>query len=255
MQITPMKTIRVVALALGVAVAFPVLTYARSANSLFPKNAALIGHVVYADGRPAAGVQIVAQIQDAAEMKLIQKLPQSAWNSIFARIDEADTVTQPNGSYRLVVASHLPYNIMVNLAKPPREDDRNVPWVAAAKEGVVGKADQMTTLSNFVLTRGVLVTGRVIDNSSKQTLSGIHVGNVGPSRPASTAMVIDTVTNKSGQYRLRVMPGNNLVYIADSRYNGFSDIKARALGLMKTVAVTKGKLARADFRVSLNQKP
>jgi len=275
MKIARLKTVGAAAIALLVLAAYPVLTHARGARTIkptvarqavpvvspplapaakFTKNATLSGRVVYANGRPAPGVQVVIGLQEKAEADLDRKTPEADWGRINAIAGDG-TVTKADGSYRFEVVADLPYNIMVELAKRGAEDDRTVEWVAAANEGMIGKTNKATPLPDLVLTKGVFVTGFVTDQVSGKALSGVYVGSHGPQRPASTGMIIITPTDQTGQYRLRVVPGSNEIYIADGRYNGLFTQDARAKGLMKKVAVAQGQPARVDFRVSLQKKP
>jgi len=275
MKIARLKTAGAAVIVLLVIAAYPVLTHAHSAGTIKPaavrqavpvvppppvpvtkfiKNATLSGRVVYANGRPAPGVRVVIGLQEKAEADLDRKTPEADWGRINAIAGDG-TVTKADGSYRFEVAADLPYNIMVELAKLGAEDDRTVGWVAAANEGMIGKANKARTLPDLVLTKGVFVTGLVTDQVSGKALSGVYVGSHGPQRPASTGMIIITPTDQTGQYRLRVVPGSNEIYIADGRYNGLFTQDARAKGLMKKVAVAQGQPARVDFRVSLQKKP
>jgi len=253
MKIARLKTVGAAAVALLVLAAYPVLTHARSARSLrpvvmrqaapvgspppapavvFPKNATLSGRVVYANGRPASGVHVVLGLQEAADADLHRKTPESDWGSISAIAGMGD-VTKADGSYRFMVAPGLPYDVLVDMAPPPAEDDRNAKWVAAANVGMIGKADETTTLPDLILIRGVFVTGIVTDKATGRPLAGVHVGSHGPHRPISTGMISITDTDQAGHYRLRVVPGGNEVYIADQRYNPFFDQDAKAEGLIR----------------------
>ena len=275
MKIARLKTAGAAAVVLLVLAAYPVLTHARGAGAIkpaairqaapvisptpasftaFPKNATLSGRVVYANGHTVPGVHVVLGLQEAADADLHRKTPEADWGSISAIAGMGD-VTKPDGSYRFVVAPALPYNILVDMAPPPAEDDRNAKWVAAANVGMIGKADETTTLPDLVLTRGIFVTGVVTDRATGKPLAGVHIGNHGPHRPLSTGMITGTDTDRSGRYRLRILPGTNEVYVADGRYNGLFDEEAKAKGLIQTVIVTKGQPAGVDFRVSLQKKP
>jgi RNA polymerase sigma factor (sigma-70 family) len=272
MKIAQLKTAGAAAVALLVLAVYPILTHARSAGGIkspivrqatpvasptptsptvFLKNATLTGRVVYADGRPAPGVDVVAGLQDKAEADLNRRTPESSWDAISA-ISGMGDVTKADGSYRFEVAPNLPYNVMVELAKRGAEDDRTVGWVAAADEGMVGKANKTTPLPDLVLTRGVFVTGLVTDKASGRPLMGVHVGSHGPHRPFTTGMIIVTETDRGGHYRLRLAPGKGEVYIADGRYNGFFDEEARAKKLIVPVTTSKGHPATVDFQVTLS---
>ena len=274
MKIARLRTVGAAAIALLVLAAYPVLTHARSAGAIkpaavrqaapvgspppapavaFPKNATLSGRVVYTNGRPAPGVHVVLGLQEAADADLHRKTPEAEWGSISAIAGDGD-VTKADGSYRFLVAPGLPYNILVDMAPPPAEDDWNAKWVAAANVGMVGKADETTTLPDLVLIKGVFVTGIVTDKATGKPLAGIHIGSHGPHRPVSTGMISVTDTDQSGHYRLRVVPGSNEVYIADQRYDPFFTEEAKARGLIKTVVVTGGQSAGVDFLVTPSKR-
>jgi len=217
--------------------------------TVFLKNATLTGRVMYAGGRPAAGIKVIVGLQGKAETDLTRRTPESAWGAIY-KISADETVTKPDGSYHSEVAANLPYNVMVNMTRPGAEDDRTVGWVAAANEGVIGKAGKTTLLPDLVLTRGVFVTGLVTDKASGRPLAGVHIGSHGPHRPFTTGMITGTDTDPSGHYRLRLAPGKGEVYIADGRYNGFFDEEARAKKLIVPVTTSKGHPATVNFQVT-----
>ena len=273
MKIARLKTAGAVTVALLVIAAYPVLTHARGTRitrpatrhrvlaappstplAAFPKNAVLSGRVIFANGRPAPGVSVVVGLQERAESALTMKTPEADWGKISA-ISGAGTVTKADGSYRFTVAPNLPYNVLVDMAPPPAEDDRNARWVAAGNQGAIGQADKTTTLSDLVLVKGTFVTGHVTDKATHQPVPGVYVGFHGPSRPDSTGMITQTKTDAAGAYRLRVIPGRNRVYVADGRYNGLPNEEAKAKGLMKTLTVRAGEPATMNFAVTDAKKP
>ena len=271
MKIARLKTAAAGLAVLLVLAAYPVLTHAgaikpkqtRQAGPTAPapavlnpfaKTAVLSGRLVYADGRPAPSIHVVMGLQDRAEADLSEKTPQADQASL-GKISGDGTVTGPDGSYRFAVAPNLPYNILVDMAPPPAEDDRNAEWVAAANEGAVGKAEKTVVLPNLILTKGVFVAGTVTDQASGKPVAGVYVGVHGPHRPTSTGMVSITATDTTGQYRLRVIPGQENIYIADQRYNPFFVEEAKKKGLNKSLTVSQTNIAKADFQVSLQKKP
>jgi len=189
------------------------------------RNVLLTGKIRYADGKPAGGVEIDAQIQDKAMMAQIEASskhrPDGAIITasgkgvtvqpiISATTQEQEeswnnTLSRPDGSYTLPVGASIPYNVMVY--------DTTGKWVAAAIEGASGAQNSTVTLPDQVLTHGAIVTGTVTDAGGRP-LSGVDVGSYGPHRPASRAAIISAKTDNLGNYRLRVAPGISRVYVA-----------------------------------------
>ena len=94
----------------------------------------LTGKARYADGTPAGGVRIEAQIQDKSEQKIMKP---GRISEREAQLSENMTRTLADGTYRMAVGANLPYNIMLlpnNLDQAGQDDC----WVAAAAEGVSG---------------------------------------------------------------------------------------------------------------------
>ena len=179
----------------------------------------LTGKARYADGKPAGGVRISAQVQDASEMSLLRADKPGPASERMREIDENMTWTKPDGTYALAVGADLRYNVMLlpnNLLREGEDDG----WVAAAAEGVSGHKNQKVSVPDLILTRGAFVTGTVTDKATGRPLSGVSVGSYGPERPSTSTAVVVTRTDSNGHYRLRVSPGKSQVYIADGRYEG-----------------------------------
>ncbi len=222
-------------------------------------TAVFTGRVVYEDGRPAASVRVVAQIQDEAMMKLMaagegqlslhgltlplppgtpHPTPEQA-----RRLTEGEAVTGPDGTYRLTGLTEAPYNVAV-LSLDPKAADNTDPFVAAAVEGAPAAEGKTVALRDLVLTPGGLVSGRVTDGAGKP-LAGVFVGSYGPARPASSAMIISARTGPNGHYHLRVAPGTSRIYLADDRWKS-KDI---------TLTVAKGETKTADFQAAPQAAP
>jgi hypothetical protein len=208
----------------------------------------LTGRARYEDGKPAGGVRIDAQIQDAATRKMMGTEKPGLLSTRVMQLSGNMTRTRPDGTYKLAVGADLPYNILLlpnNLLREGEDDGS----VAAAAEGVSGHKNQTITVPDLILTPGAFVTGTVTGTNSK-AVEGVSIGSYGPERPTSSAAIVDTLTDAAGHYRLRVAPGKNGVYVSDGRYNGYTDVQAKAKGLMKAVSVTAGQSATADFQVT-----
>ena len=180
----------------------------------------LTGKARYADGRPAAGVRVAAQVQNVRELMTILMAQKSKPSrEKMTKINKNITWTKPDGTYALAVGADLRYNVMVlpnNIARAGEDDG----WIAAAAEGMSGHKNQKITVPDLVLERGAFVTGTVTNMTGKP-LSNTYVGGYGLARPSTSAesTIGNTyaITDTDGHYRLRVAPGRNQVYVCDSR--------------------------------------
>lgn len=218
-----------------------------------PGTGSFTGRVRYADGSPAAGVRVGAQIQNHAQSVLFEAerglfvrngvvmlLPAAAPKVSDEQMEPlswADAVTGPDGSYRLSGLTDLPYNVAVLPLDLTHSEHDQSPWVAAAVEGATGREGKTVTLPDLVLTHGGLVTGIVIDTQGKP-VAGVYVGSYGPERPSSSAMIINNVTDAAGYYQLRVAPGTSRVYVADDRYHAADAVRVVAAGETKIANFT-----------------
>ncbi len=214
-----------------------------------PGTGSFTGRVRYADGSPAAGMRVGAQIQNAVlsvlfeaergvfvrngiETPLPASVPEVSEDQM-RRLSWADAITGPDGSYRLSGLSDLPYNIAILPLDLVHGDNDQSPWVAAAIEGATGQEGKAVTLPDLVLTHGGLITGTVTDAQGKP-VAGVSVGSYGPERPASSAMIISSQTDAAGHYQLRVAPGTSRVYIADDHWKAADAVRVVAEGETKT---------------------
>ena len=208
----------------------------------------LVGKARYADGRPAGGVHIGAQLQNAPFEKLTADASGAGLQTILPgsrqrQLAGNDTRTRPDGTYTLAVGADVPYNILL-LPDNMMTWQTDSQWAAVADEGVSGPPSATIRVGDLVLTRGGFVTGTVADKTTGRPAGGVAIGSYGPHRPESGAGVVGAVTDASGRYRLRVAPGTSLVYMADGRY------QERGMGRGATVTVAEGGTASADFRVT-----
>lgn len=224
-------------------------------------TAVLTGRVVYEDGRPAANIRVGAQIQNGAQLKMSYAsqgqvmllpsgitlpLPSGAARPTPDQVRQfsgGEAVTGPDGTYRLTGLTEALYNVAV-LPLDPKAIDNSDPFVATAVEGASAAEGKTVALRDLVLTPGGLVSGRVTDMAGK-SLAGIFVGSYGPSRPASSAMIISARTDANGRYQLRVAPGSSRIYLGDERW------KAQDA----TLTIAKGETKTADFQATPQTSP
>lgn len=202
----------------------------------------LVGKARYADGKPAGGVHIGAQLQNASMGQILTNglvLPGSRQGQLSSN----DTRTRPDGTYTLAVGEDMAYNIEL-LPDNMMQWEADTKWVATAAEGVSGKKGATVAVPDLVLTPGGFVTGTVIDKTTGKPAGGVAIGSHGPERPQSGAGVVGTRTDAAGHYRLRTAPGKSLVYIADDRYN------ERGIERGATLTVAEGQTKSADFQVT-----
>jgi hypothetical protein len=214
-------------------------------------NGVLIGHVVFPDGKPAAGIRIMGVLERPYIWELTQKgflkrTPGGVFTEearqFFAEQQDIAASSQADGSFRLEGLITGPYDLLVT-AKPGKLRYYMVgmplDWTAPAAVGVWGKQNQTVRRSqNIVLTRGVVIHGKVIDTDDKP-LSGVDVASTGPHRPDSSDSAAAVITDENGEYSMRVPPGEITVYLA-----GPSTIYSKLQGKLKVTL--NGKLIKGD---------
>lgn len=203
----------------------------------------LTGKAHYADGKPAGGVRIDAQLQNAASLKMMETEKPGLLSNRARQLSETMGSTRADGTYTLAVGADLPYNVMLlpnNLLQAGQDDG----WVAAAAEGVSSHKNQKIVVPDLILTRGAFAVGTVTDKASGKPLDGVNIGSYGPARPSSGGGIIGGVTDDRGHYRLRLAPGKNQLYVADDRYTE-GDTES---GTFVTIAA--GQTQTANFRVT-----
>ena len=171
------------------------------------------------NGMPVAGVHIGAQ-----ENYVANPGSDSIW---------ATGVSGVDGRYTI---DRLPVGV-VNVATVEKSLDKDV--TAVAHEAVTVKEGGAVTGIDFQLISGVILEGRVTDQSGAP-LKEVYVGVYGPAHPDSGAWVQPMFTDAQGRYRFRVPPGRQKVYVGDWRYSDKEQI----------VVIEEGSKATVDFRVA-----
>jgi len=211
----------------------------------------LIGHVMFPNGKPAAGIRVMAILERPYIWELTQKgflkrTPGGYFTEearqFFADQQDLAAVSQADGSFHIRGLITGPYDLLVT-AMPGKLRYYMVgmphDWTAAAAVGVWGKQDQIVHRSqNIVLTRGVEIHGKIIDTNGKP-LSGVDVASTGPHRPDSSDSAAGVITDENGEYSMRVPPGEITVYLA-----GPSIIYSKLEGELEITL--NGKLIKGD---------
>jgi hypothetical protein len=185
------------------------------------------GRVIYRDGRPAPGMSIFAQLQNG-DME-----------GMTGMCTYAQSVTDADGKYQLPGLPDGTFNVNVDV--PSGE------WIAAAREDVSVSPPLTVHLADFVLTRGALVTGQVIDGTTGEPFPGVIIGSYGPHRPQSSSSIISTGADAEGRYQLRVAPGESYVYVAGVP-SGYDNPGS-------TVDLAEGETETLDFLVQPDRGP
>jgi hypothetical protein len=181
------------------------------------------GRVLFPDGTPAAGIRVMAQVNDSHSRG-------GGYYHIAGSFSEA--LSLADGSYRLTGLMSAPYNVSV---QDPKDQ-----WIAAAAEKVAATQRRTVRTPDFVLTHGAFVVGTVTDEATGKPLAGVPIGSHGTHRPGSSTMIIRGVTDTHGRYRLRVVPGESYIYVQDPRYGE---------GLAATITLAEGETRELPFRV------
>lgn len=149
-------------------------------------GSALSGRVIYEDGRAAPGFAVSAQGQDSNR----------GW---------AESKSGADGTFTLSSLAVGSYNVMILDAKRQ--------WVAKAIEGALAQPGQTKTLPDLVLSRGVILTGRVLDNASGAGVANVQIGSYSAQNPRSTSACVPANTDARGHFQLRVPSGATYVYL------------------------------------------
>ena len=205
------------------------------------------GRVIYADGRPAAGVRVMLQPTNegtskeylawqrphvqAVERLLTQEggklTSRQTMNRLFEIMRKfgGSDITRADGTYRLATLEGMRFNVSVDIldeiyVNPP---PGTLPaWVAAAAQATAPKAGATVRIADMVLTRGAIIRGRVLDRATGKPFSRVYVASYGPQHPRSGATVTTAYTDAQGRYAMRVAPGTSYVYMT-----GNTSIKAK----------------------------
>jgi hypothetical protein len=180
----------------------------------------IAGHMTYADsGKPAAGITVDGQPID------------------FALVS---AVTAADGSYVLKQLRPSRYTILLH---PDEKLEKN--FTAKAVENVNLGASPAATGIDLSLISGVTLSGTVVAADDGSAIAGVPVAINGPAHPRETTPTT-VQTNANGAFTLRVVPGEQLVYIAsDTPADGF----ARPSPDSKTVVAQQGTTQSVQFRL------
>lgn len=166
----------------------------------------IVGRIVYENGQPTPGVIVDARLTSnsvAALTRRGQKVQDVKMG--------AEATTQADGSYRLSdLTAGCSYDII--------EREASGEWVARAVENVP-LSKTTTHAPTLILTHGAVVTGTVINKKTGQPMPEMSVLSLGPRYPASMGGSSSTRTDAAGKYSLRIVPGDNWIYISGTDAN------------------------------------
>jgi len=229
----------------------PALMQKITADSTKPtqyRPVALTGRVLHSDGMPAGGVRVSAELQITFLVKLSR---QGFSPEAVAAKTMSFTHTQPDGTYTLCVGEGMAYNILVVPKDVVKVGDRDS-GLAAAVEGISGTKGATVRVPDLTLTPGGLITGTVTDPSGRP-LAGVPIGCYGPQRPLSCAAIVSTRTDAQGHYRLRVAPGQNLVFPAYD-LGAIDSATVRGIKIGGTMKVAEGETVDDSFNLLLHAR-
>jgi beta-lactamase regulating signal transducer with metallopeptidase domain len=195
-----------------------------------PGKGEMTGRVVDEQGQPVSGIPIFAQMQQKAQWVIMQGAGldysngsepgwSQKWDSILGVLS-ARAITQTDGSFRLMGLTTAPYNLSVLTSDGSFGSKTPGDWVAPSVEGAWAKDGQVVRRSQpIIMTRGNLISGRVVDKATGRPLAGINFGSNGPQLPESVDSVIGATSDAQGRFTLRVAPGVTSLYIAGPAIN------------------------------------
>ena len=205
-----------------------------------PNTSFVTGRVVYEDGRPAAGVYVSLQATDrVASNRSYQqwfKPRQEAFQRLLLRNSGKSIsslrkevldlsrkwrvmdVTRADGTFRLAGFSSAQHDVLVTPDGYKFQATTALPqWVASAAQATTAPAGKTAPVKEIVLTRGAIIRGRVLDRATKRPLQDVYVYSYGPHRPRRGSATMSMLTDKNGNYALRVAPGTSSLFISGNR--------------------------------------
>ena len=162
----------------------------KAARIVLVPGAALKGRILGMDGRPLANTNVIAQGTGASH-----------------GYGQAKTAT--DGTFTLESLGVGSYNVIVDV---PAGADYIVPAAADVGVNTLGTKE----LPTLQATKGLVIEGVVRDKKTGKPVADAQIGVYGPHRPPSgAAMTSSEKTGADGQFKLRVLPGENKFYFYD----------------------------------------
>jgi hypothetical protein len=184
-------------------------------------------------GKPAPGIRVWANY-------LNPKKPLGAGTDIM-EYGGGGTHTGRDGRYRITGLRPGAYRIGVGV--------QGTPWTTSYRNNVVLRPTRPIDNIDFTLSRGALITGRVVDAGSGKPIRGAWVGG-GPASAGVRDYVSWGVTNAEGVYRVRVPAGHALIHLRGGQRNGIQQPARRGDYVRQIIEVRDGQTASLDFRVT-----
>jgi len=152
------------------------------------------GIVTLADGTPAAGIQIGAQLQDGDAFR--------------ERNNWGEGATDPQGRYRIDGLEAGNWNVLVTLGAELQEK-----WCAAPSQQVRLTADAPLARADFLLPLGGELVVRVTDSGRHEPVVDLWIGVQSAARSQSGAAIQSITTDDAGVARLRLPAGPFSAYL------------------------------------------
>jgi len=151
----------------------------------------IVGRAIYAGtGKPAAGMEV-----DAYPKSMGRHVRLSVTHSFPA-------ITGTDGAFRI---EGMPEGLYTVAAMHPDG------WAVEPQNASI--APDVTGTVNLVLEQGALVTGSAVEADSRAPIAGVMVGATTPD--ANGQWLDSAVTDKDGQYRMRLPSGKTNLYLMD----------------------------------------
>jgi RNA polymerase sigma factor (sigma-70 family) len=171
-------------------------------------EARIEGKVTFDDtGKPAKGIAIHIQ-------------------GIHPTQDYGDAITDENGYYKI---TNLNTGQFVIMLAPGNEE-----WTAIAREYVKIAEGETIKDVDLKLTKGVMITGKVMEKDTNKPISNVWIGMYDSAHPQSQDSNQSCNTDKDGNFSLRAAPGKAKFYLSSPQgYEPVSQVE-------KTIDVTEG---------------
>ncbi|HLL91053.1 MAG TPA: carboxypeptidase regulatory-like domain-containing protein, partial [Tepidisphaeraceae bacterium] len=170
-----------------------------AAKPIVLRPAATVAGRVTRDGRPVAGVEILAAARHEED----------GGNGSGSAVSGAD------GAYRIVRLPPGQYTIAAQLNDSPLAAD----VTAVARQAVQVTTGAVVDNQDVALMPGTVITGQVTDDAGGP-VPDVPIGIHGPAHPRDAGGVQVTRTAADGTFRARVPPGEQYVYVMTTQIKG-----------------------------------
>jgi beta-lactamase regulating signal transducer with metallopeptidase domain len=181
-----------------------------------PGKGSITGKVFYPDGRPVAGIRVMAGMNGQDMQALQEKYrPTGGKEELeLKKVFFGDATTDRNGTYHISGLRPAGYRVWVDHAPAGWLGDGN----AAVNVGQM----QVIAATDLKLKRGVIIRGKIVDATSHLPLSRIPINIRFPQLKGSGQDNFEDWTTRDGTYALTVPEGTVMIRVIAPSLVGFN---------------------------------